>query len=629
MTPTIPYVVVLFPRVSSIVVLETRRTNISFSVMLTKVPSVAGNVAAGTLYCIGLGETLTPSSIGSVKSASFDKSSSVGTSIAIDGFSSYSSPSIVQLTGLTALQTYAIFCYAETIGGKGTNLTDIISVKAKAKTLCCKDITLTNAPVYVFGDFNKYSSSNPTSYLFKYTLSAAPTVPVKVTPQLYANGIMSNTVVSNPSSTIFSSTSILVGQFYLTASSSTSGQFSIFLTVTGIGPVEYSNATATTVQILSSFSAIPAPLMLSSRFTDSGQAVVILFDSSTDFANITASTWPCVKLFQFNNASLTTCTWVNSSSVSMTFGVLKNGVSNVVYLSIGDTVTLVPGILRAYCSGSSATCSQNPTAPLLKVLTFGPANPSPPTVVLNAPQSIGPCVNLTLDATGSYGNGGRLYTVIQWTVSASGLGSTTDPSSSIQDYLNSYSSAHQVYLPITIARRLPKASYTITLLLKNFFGLVSSSRIIVAVNGNPDLPNLTIFGPSYQKIFSSSPLTILSAGTLSSCASRTTAVKYTWTVQNIDRTVLKQYLSTNLDPTKFSLPAYSLMVDQTYIVNINASVGIFSTTASTMVYVAHGAVTAAVANGTSRSISVNEILNLDASISTDADQLPLTYQVFK
>ena len=44
---------------------------------------------------------------------------------------------------------------------------------------------------------------------------------------------------------------------------------------------------------------------------------------------------------------------------------------------------------------------------------------------------------------------------------------------------------------------------------------------------------------------------------------------------------------------------------------------------------AHGAVTAAVANGTSRSISVNEILNLDASISTDADQLPLTYQVFK
>ena len=53
----------------------------------------------------------------------------------------------------------------------------------------------------------------------------------------------------------------------------------------------------------------------------------------------------------------------------------------------------------------------------------------------------------------------------------------------------------------------------------------------------------------------------------------------------------------------------------------------FSTTASTIVYVAHGAVTAAIANGTSRSISVNEILNLDASISTDADQLPLNYQV--
>ena len=591
-------------------------------------PDIRGYIAAGTLYCIGVNKTSKPTSIGVIKSASFDGSSSVGTFVALNRSSSYPLTLTVHLTGLAALQTYAIFCYAESFGGGGTNLTDVTSVKAVAKTLCCKTITLSNAPSYVYGNITKYASSSPSAYLFNYFLSAAPSVSIRVIPLLYINGLVSKIVTVNPPSTVFSTTSLLTGQFYLSASSSTSGMYSIVFTVNSISPAEYSNDKNTTVQILSSFSAVPAPSMLSSRFSDSGQAVVILFDSPTDFANITPLTWPCNRLFSFRNASSTTCVWVNSSAVSMTFGAVKSSASNIVYLSIGDSVTLTSGLLRAFCPVSGNACSQNSPATGFTVLTIGPQSPSPPTVVLNAPSSLGPCSNLTLDATGSYGNGGRLFTAIQWSVSVSDLAATDDdPSPSIQSFLNTYSSVYQVNQPITIQRRLPKASYTIVLNLRNFFGLVSTSFVVVTVSTNPDLPNLTIFGPSYQVIISSSPLTILSAASLSSCGLKTALVKYTWTVQDKYRAVLKQYSSTNLDPSQFSLPAYSLGVDQTYYINIIAAAASLTTTTSTMVYVAHGTVTAAVVNGSSRSISVNDILILDASISTDADRSALTYQV--
>jgi hypothetical protein len=68
-------------------------------------------------------------------------------------------------------------------------------------------------------------------------------------------------------------------------------------------------------------------------------------------------------------------------------------------------------------------------------------------VIVNAPPLLGSCNNLLLDATGSYGNGGRLYNAVVWTVTAT---DTAVDLTAIQSYLDSTSALYQVIMPITV-----------------------------------------------------------------------------------------------------------------------------------------------------------------------------------
>ena len=175
-----------------------------------------------------------------------------------------------------------------------------------------------------------------------------------------------------------------------------------------------------------------------------------------------------------------------------------------------------------------------------------------------------------------------------------------------------------MYIPVTVlSSNLTVASYTITLLLSNSLGRNALTTKAVSVSTSPAVPSLRIIGPSYQSIETSSPLTILSAATHSSCAPKVTAVKYPWSVQTGTP-------STSRDPSKFSVPPYSFAVDSTYIVTITASVGPLSTStsASVTVHVAKGPVTAAVIGGYTRSVPLDQDLVLNASIITNADTRP-------
>jgi hypothetical protein len=163
----------------------------------------------------------------------------------------------------------------------------------------------------------------------------------------------------------------------------------------------------------------------------------------------------------------------------------------------------------------------------------------------------------------------------------------------------------------------------------NFFGLSSSSTVSVAVTDNSTVPLLTIIGPAYRTVFTSVPLTILSIGSLSTCAAAT-AVSYKWTVKRDGE--LTSLSSASQNPTTFSLPSHTLQVDKKYEVIITATAGSSSASASTVVYVSRGSLTAAVVGGYSRSIPVDKVLLLNASLSTDADvisqnQSNLSYKV--
>ena len=165
------------------------------------------------------------------------------------------------------------------------------------------------------------------------------------------------------------------------------------------------------------------------------------------------------------------------------------------------------------------------------------------------------------------------------------------------------------------------ATYSITLTLRNYFGLSSSTTVNIDVTTDQTAPALNIIGATYQTMLASSYLSIHSAASLSGCASATASLKYTWAVQlNGVATDIK---SISPDPTTFTLLPYSLAADQTYTVTLTASAGASSSSASVQLYVPHGDVTAAIAGGYTRSVPVDRAFVLDASVSRDAD-VPLT-----
>ena len=238
------------------------------------------------------------------------------------------------------------------------------------------------------------------------------------------------------------------------------------------------------------------------------------------------------------------------------------------------------------------------------------------------------------DASESYGNGGRPYKSVLWTVTAvsNGAPKVLYNTSTLGRYLNTFSSVYQVHRPIVIVRDLLKTgTYTFSLQLTNFLGLSWSTTVNVNVNDVAAAPTVAIIGALYQTTLASSPFTVMSTTSLSSCVSAA-AVKYAWTVQRagVDTAIT----STSRDPSRFTLPSHYLAVDNTYTLTVTAKTNTSSSSASVTVYVYHGNVTAKVIGGYERSVPVNEDLILDASPSYDDDvsslrnQSTLTFKVY-
>lgn len=630
-TPTSsPTIISIIPAVSMIVVVSTTRDTVTADVTLVKLRTDVGDTTGGYLYCIALKNGSSPSTVGQLKSATFDGADTVGTQTRISGKAKFPLTLNVEFDGLKSMRSYAIFCYAENSIGAGNSISAVLSTKTVASTECCNDVYFAYSPVFVYGDVMKQQLSDPASYIFTFVLSDAPTTDVTLNIIVSHNGEVSNTVYAVPSVFSFTNQSSLSGEFYITGPPTTGGNFSVGFGISGPSSSEFTGYSAD-VQVLSSSTRTPAPKMFHSRFTDSGQSVLIQFKTPTDYAGISATTWPCNILFSFVSDSQTSCTWIDSSTVSASFGVVTTVEDNVIYLSTGDTITLLPGLIRAFCppgEDSSNTlpdpdCLKNPTANTKTILALAPLNPSSPTVYLVAPAFLGSCDSLYLDATGSYGNGGRLYTSVRWTVSAMEYGAvrTVVNVTSLEKQLNAFSALHQVYKPAIIANRdLLWVTYTITVSLTNFLGLQSSKTTTLTVVRDPFLPALSIIGPSYRSVVAAEGISILSTVTLSSCCPEGTVVTYSWAVTLEGLQV--GLPSASLDPTRFSLGAYSLLVDNTYEITVTATAGKSSTSHSVSVYVAHGAVTADIMGGLTRFTPIDAPLVLDASGSTDADVSP-------
>ena len=284
----------------------------------------------------------------------------------------------------------------------------------------------------------------------------------------------------------------------------------------------------------------------------------------------------------------------------------------------------------------------------MTVSTKAPVNPTGPVAVLNCPLNVTSTSSLVLDATASYGHGGRKYKAVQWSVAAtqsnvptysptqnpthspsSGshsrmLTDTLPQATTIANTLNTFSGNYQILKPITInPADFDQSAYIFTLTLTNFLDQTASTSVTVAHTPDP-IPLLNIIGQSYRTVYASSILTVLSV------ANSTTKVTFSWSYAVSDGSVPGPFtpLTSSVDPSILSLPAYALTADRTYTIKVTGTTAKSSASANITVYVQTGTVTAAITGGAVRSVPAHKYLALDASSSYDSDSLAaLSYQV--
>eukprot|EP01034_Spumella_vulgaris_P047304 gene47304-biopygen7982 len=201
------------------------------------------------------------------------------------------------------------------------------------------------------------------------------------------------------------------------------------------------------------------------------------------------------------------------------------------------------------------------------------SNPVTPGPVLLVPQTISSCSNLTVDATLSTGSGGRYWSAVAWTVTAYTGDSLTADTQVFPDAmvakLQSYGQNINKLINIQ-TYMLQEATYSITLSLTNFLGQTSSVSTIFVVNGNKNLPTLSIIGSSLVSVNPSQQVILYSTAVLSAC-STSKSIVYSWNVF-VAGGVSSGIVSTSADPKVLIIPAYKLTAGTVYQAQVTATV---------------------------------------------------------
>ena len=586
----------------------------------------------GAVFCMAVRKGSVPSTIGEVKSGGTAK----------EYLTSTKSLTIV-IPGLLALASYQTYCYVELSSGLGSNYADVIATSQVFSTSCCHSILFSNAPVSVYGDVSLYASpssnSDPVTFVFSYYLESAPSQgSIIVTPTItFENGTTSSddiSIISVPSSAEFRSSfslSRLKGQFYMSTASTVSGTFLVSLIVTGQDHSTFTTATAN-VLILSNDQPLTAPVLMPCMFDRSGGYLVVAFDKPTDQAGITADMWPCIKLLIFTDANITTCSWTSLSTIKVIFTAVT-----ATSLKPSDTLSVRGGMLRAACR-AMRSCSENyvlqsheidynitdriatryaQLTSALTVIVQRPSYPVIPSLLVSVPTQIGACNDLFIDLSASTGSGGRPWSSVAWTVLAE-IGDTTELTAFLTN--NFDHSSNFVTVPRSM---LIQTTYSIGVTVTNFLGDSASSSSTVIVSSDPNLPTASILGSLSRTIKASDSLTIPGSAMVSKCGS-SYSLGYTWTLTNSSGALLTSKF-TSTDPRKYVAPVYSLNAGSFYKVTLNLillsqnGLPLSSLYTAANIYVKHGNVIAAVRGGYMREVSIDRVLTLDASISSDED----------
>jgi len=224
--------------------------------IITSITFTASTANPGRVYCAAF-------ATGSVLQSSVTATLVVTSGFGV-GYGVGATQALLTVSGLKSVTDYDLYCAAVTSAGVQSVSADVQSSKLTVTTACCKLLTYTNSPSYVYGSLSKYTSTSPAAqYVFSYTLSSNPATSVTITPVVYNSfgDIVSSAELSAvPASTNFTSASTsLTGTYVLFGSALVSGSYFVTLTPSGTNVAQFSPTISAAVSVLSSDSIAPTP----------------------------------------------------------------------------------------------------------------------------------------------------------------------------------------------------------------------------------------------------------------------------------------------------------------------------------------------------------------------------------
>jgi hypothetical protein len=526
--------------------------------------------------------------------------------------------SVVSLTGLNAATYYVLYCLAQSPSGTQTALSNVVSSAQTYSTACCIEAAVrtaassvkeaTSSANFVTLTVAARPAESVALYLHAYKVNVGGAVSPVSPPPFFPPTF---TVPALSSGSSASSVTLTAALLPLSA-----GSYVYNVSVSGPSAYQYEvryAAADRSLTVLPATAPLPAPKLSGAVFSTDGTNVVFNFDSNTDRGGV-GTAFTCSSLFSFACAETSSCVWTTGATVAAVVD------ASAGCASLDSPVSLVQGaVLKARCPLSSCDTNSWPFAPpSTTVLIAAPASAVVPTVAVSSPTTIGECDSLTLDITSSTGSGGRAWTSSSIRVESASSVNTT----ALQGFL---SSRYQLSPPTPIPGSLlaKGQAYTFKVTLCNFLGKCgqASKRVLVQAT---TVPVVSLPGSSLRRSKRSTALSVGSDAYYVECSSAgvvRTGLGFTWTVSTGGVQLLNLDTSSR-DPSKLLLPAFSLQANVLYDISLKVTITATqqSATAVLQVFVEAGDVVPVVALGFSRTVRVDQSIDIDASGSYDQDQ---------
>ncbi|GMH95715.1 hypothetical protein TrVE_jg5792 [Triparma verrucosa] len=373
-----------------------------------------------------------------------------------------------------------------------------------------------------------------------------------------------------------------------------------------------SDETIATFVIESAGAPPAAPALSSVIFSQNGDKLIVDFVEATDIGSTTFNLTTLYSEFDCNSVLTiqgtdegATCQFISSTCLQVTLPSTSSTVP-------GSDIAVNANKIYAVCM-VGVDCSSSTNAEPL-VTTIGlPESPLTPVVTVSGPLSISRCGDIRLDASTSFGNGGRDWLSFSWSFSASA--SDTSGVTSVVDAANS-ADAFDPVLTIPNANLRQGQQYSFQLTLTNFLSQTSSltNYFVVSVADN-SVPTVTIEGDSYRYISRSEEISLFASGEAASCGDELKiipAAQYLWS----NSYGLEQ---TSADLRYFKVPAFTLTPGQVYTFTVLVTDSdALTNTASIQVEVEEGDLVAKITGG-GRSVGATSSVTLSGASSFDTD----------